>query len=457
MNLRNSIRSICSEKAFYMSVIGLLVALPLAEFITEIIWRFNEDIMPSFFQPQILMAFGIIGTLLTVLYWVSADYGRRKFRIADVFYFTLLFFMILSAVFSKNPGEYSRGYAFYCENPLHFLAYYWLYFAGTLIDDKKYRRNILFVYLGVALFQGIFAFLQTFNIELAYCPSYHAERAAYGLTQNSNFFAGLCLVFAACASGVYIFADELNIPKKMRYLILVLAAFLFYVMLGSRARLAWVGFAGLLIFYIISMAVMFRKDKESVRAPLKRSLILAGCFLAVFLAALFFTDYIREATVRSYWEVANGDVDKIGSDRIYNWKMGLSSVPGHWLTGVGLDNYSYVFLSDPGYQFGMYVQEKGHNEYLHTMVTQGVPALINYLALLIYACGGAVKSILKRSSGEERAVTWILLGMFASYAVQAFFNSSIINVVVYFWFVIGLITPRTVIKPDKNRLNSADL
>ena len=105
----------------------------------------------------------------------------------------------------------------------------------------------------------------------------------------------------------------------------------------------------------------------------------------------------------------------------------------------------------------MYVQEKGHNEYLHTMVTQGIPALINYLALLVFACSGAVKSILKRASGEERAVTWILLGMFTAYAVQAMLNSSIINVVVYFWLVVGLITPRTVIKPDKNRLNSADL
>ena len=457
MNWRNSIKRACSEKMFYWTVVALLAGMPVAEFFTEIVCRSNDDLIPSFFQPQILMAFGIIGTVITILYWLSLDYRKRRFRIADVFYITLIFFMVISAVFSLNPGVYARGYAFYCENPLHFLAYYWLYFAGTLIDDGKYRKNILFVYLGVAFFEGIFAFLQTFDIELAYCPSYHAERAAYGLTQNSNFYAGLCVVFVACAAGLFIFSDEMGLSKNMRRLILMLASFLFYTMLGSRARLAWVGFVGMAIFYLISLLIMYRRDGKVLKPVIKRSLIILGCFLAVFLITFFFTDYIREATVRSYWEVKNGDVDKIGSDRIYNWKKGLSSVPGHWLTGVGLDNYSYVFVSDPDYEIGMYVQEKGHNEYLHTMVTQGIPALINYLALLVFACSGAVKSILKRDSGGVRAVTWILLGMFTAYVVQAMLNSSIINVVVYFWLVLGLITPRTVIGHNKNTLNSSDL
>lgn len=457
MSLRNSINNACSEKLFYWTVVALLTGLPVAEFFTEILCRFNDDLIPSFFQPQILMAFGIIGTAITVLYWLSLDYRKRKFRIADVFYFTLIFFIVISAVFSLNPGVYARGYAFNCENPLHFLAYYWLYFAGTLIDDGKYRKNILFVYLGVAFFEGIFAFLQTFDIELAYCPSYHAERAAYGLTQNSNFYAGLCVVFVACAAGLFIFSDEMGLSKNLRHLILALAAFLFYTMLGSRARLAWLGFAGMVIFYLISLLIMYRRDRKALKPVIKRSLIILGCFIAVFLIVFFFTDYIREATVRSYWEVANGDVEKIGSDRIYNWKKGLACVPDHWLTGVGLDNYSYVFVSDPDYEVGMYVQEKGHNEYLHTMVTQGIPALINYLALLVFACSGAVKSILKGTSGEERAVTWTLLGMFTAYAVQAMLNSSIINVVIYFWLVVGLITPRTVIGHNKNTLNSSDL
>ena len=173
MSLRNSIGNLVSEKVFYRACVILLGGLPIVEIITEIIGRFNNIILPSFFLPQMTGIFGVFGTLITILYWLSMERGKRKLRISDIFYFTLLFFMILSAVCSRNPGVYSEGDYFYCENPLHFLAYYWLYFAGTLIDDPKYRKNLLYLFAGVAVLEGIFAFLQTFNIELSYSLYYY--------------------------------------------------------------------------------------------------------------------------------------------------------------------------------------------------------------------------------------------------------------------------------------------
>lgn len=451
MSRDNGLGRLISEDVFYKAVVALLVGLPVIEFFTEMLGKFNDDIIPSFFQPQVLSLFGILGTLMTALYWISSIAEKRKLRIADIFYLTLIFFMVISAVFSLNPGVYSAGYLFYCENPFHFLAYYWLYFAGTLIDDHKHRKNLLLVFICVALFEAIFAFLQTFDIELSYSLYYHTPYTAYGLTQNSNFYGGMCILFIACISGVYIFADNIIGSKVRDYVLPLASGFLFYTMIGSRARLAWVGFIALVIFYIISFAVIYKRDKDKkvLKAALKRALILIGVYFTVFLIAFFFTDYIRESATRSYWEVANGDVDAMGSDRIYNWRMGLAQVPKHWLTGVGLDNYRYVFVSDPGYHEGMYLQDKAHNEYLHTLVTQGVPALINYLALLIFAAVGAVKSILNETSYKRRAVTWILLGMFITYTAQALFNSSINYVVIYFWLVIGLIMPRTAIRTQK--------
>ncbi len=451
MSSNNSLGRFISVEVFYKAVVALLVGLPVLEFFTEILCRFNDDIIPSFFQPQLLSLFGILGTLMTALYWIYTIVEKRKLRIADIFYLTLVFFMVISAVFSLNPGEFSAGSLFYCENPMHFLTYYWLYFAGTLIDNAKYRKNLLFVFIAVALFESIFAFLQTFDIELSYSLYYHTSYTAYGLTQNSNFYGGMCILFIACISGVYIFADNIINSKLKDYVLPTAAGFIFYTMIGSRARLAWVGFIALVLFYVISFIVMFRRDKDKkvLRAALKRALILLGIYFAVFLIAFFFTDYIREITTRSYWEVANGDVDAMGSDRIYNWRMGLAQVPKHWLTGVGLDNYRYVFVSDPGYHDGMYLQDKAHNEYLHTLVTQGVPALINYLALLIFAAKGAVKAIIDETSYKRRAVIWILLGMFITYTAQALFNSSINYVVIYFWLVIGLITPRTALRTQK--------
>ena len=181
MSTRSSLDRLVSEEVFCKAVIGLLVGMPVVELFTEFLCRFNDMIIPSFFQPQILALFGMFGTVLTVLYWIASVPSKRKLRMADIFYLTLLFFMIISAVFSLNPGVYSYGMMFYCENPLHFLAYYWLYFAGTLIDNVKYRIRILYAYLIVAVLEVTVAFLHTFDIEIIPCTTYRAPHAAYGL------------------------------------------------------------------------------------------------------------------------------------------------------------------------------------------------------------------------------------------------------------------------------------
>ena len=445
MEQKSLVNSLISEKAFYMTVIILITGLPVVELITEILFMFDESFIPSSIEPIVLAAFGVMGTLLTVLYLCVTISKNRKLRTADIFYFTLIFFMVISAVFSHDPGVYCGGDTNRCENPLHFLAYFWMFFAGSLIDTWKYRRNIILSFLGVSILEGIFAFLQTFNIELAFSYLYRADRSAYGLTQNSNYYGALCVIFVAAIAGLYIFADQTVKSKAFRIALPAIAAFVFYTMLGSRARLAWVGFAALVIFYVISLIVMIRKskDKAEIKPAVKRSLIILGVFTAVFLFAFFFTDYIREVAVRSYWEVANGKPEMMGSKRFYIWDMAVKSIPQNWLTGVGLDNFQHVFLSSPDFSEDMYFKDKAHNEYLQILVTQGIPALINYLALLIFTCVGAVKNILNETSKEKRAVTWILLGALIGYAAQAFFNNSITYVVIYFWLIIGLLIPRT--------------
>ena len=445
-----SLNSFISEEVFYKVVLALVISMPVVEFFTEILSRFT-DIFPCFFQPMILSLFGVFGTMLVVIYWFTSKAQKRAFRYADLFYFSLLFFMIISAVFSKNPGIYSSGDFNRCENPLHFLAYFWLFFAGSLIDKWEYRKKILFSFLAVSLLEGVFAFLQTFNIELSYSYMYRADRAAYGLTQNSNYYGCLAAIFVACVSGLYIFAGSVISSKVLRSILPAIAAFLFYTMLGSRARLAWVGFAALMVFYVISLSIMYRKanDKAVIKSAVKRALILLGAFAVIFLIAFFFTDYIREVTERSYWEVANGKPEMVGSRRVYIWKTGLGAVLDYWLTGVGLDNFKFVFEYEGIVHEEMFIKDKAHNEYIQLLVTQGIPAFVNYLALLIYTAVGAVRNILKESSAEKRAVTWILLGMFVTYAAAAFFNNSIIYVALYFWLVIGLIIPRDSVRIKK--------
>ena len=88
------------------------------------------------------------------------------------------------------------------------------------------------------------------------------------------------------------------------------------------------------------------------------------------------------------------------------------------------------------------VQDKGHNEYIHMMATQGIPAIINYLLLLIYSVSRAVKNIFGEKDDVKRSLLWICLGIVAAYLAQALLSSSVLNVAPYFWLMLGIITPR---------------
>ena len=97
VSVSNNLDRLLSEKSFYRVVLCLLVGLPVVEFITEIITRFDDRIIPSFFEPQIISLFGILGTLMTVGYFISSFSRKRRLRTCDIFYFTLILFRCIFA------------------------------------------------------------------------------------------------------------------------------------------------------------------------------------------------------------------------------------------------------------------------------------------------------------------------------------------------------------------------
>ena len=102
-----------------------------------------------------------------------------------------------------------------------------------------------------------------------------------------------------------------------------------------------------------------------------------------------------------------------------------------------------------GQIFLRFLGHKGHNEYIHILVTEGVFALVNYLALLFYAFFTGMKSALK-SINKDRAnavVTCIFLTMFIAYTSQACFNSSVVNTAPYFWVVLGMVMTKNHQRP----------
>lgn len=431
-----------SEKFQYYYIISAILMVPGCELITELFG------MTYISQPTVLELIGLVGLIQVCCHFVKNVRGEKKYYPSDIFFVLLVLFSMISLIFSKDIEASLTGYI-YDELPLHFVAYYCLMFAGTRINDKGFRKNILYVFCTVALLQGIVAFFQTFGFRIVEClfgAEIHAEyNMAYGLTHHSNWFAGISCIFCAVSLGMFMFSDKNGIK---RYIFLALGALSFYVSLCTGARIAWVGNICMILFYLISFIVMNHKDYDTVllKEKKKRFGIFMLTWTIVFVVTMLCKDVARMAIfdfVNEFKSVgeSNGSLDALGSSRFYIWRYGLESVPDNWLTGVGLDNYIYAFTSNPSWKPGMFYQEKGHNEYIHTLVTQGVFAAVNYISMLIYSAVTGVKNVIAAKDEEERGVTWTLLGMFVAYASQAFFNSSVINTAFYFWIIVGLVMP----------------
>lgn len=433
---------IASEKFQYYYIAAIMLLVPVCELVTELFG------ITYISQPTVLELAGLTGIIQVLCYFVKNIKGEKIYYPSDIFFVLLFLFSAISLIFSKDIENSVTGYN-YDELPIHFAAYYCLMFAGTHINDKRLRKNILYVFCAVALLQGVVAFFQTFGFRIVDCLFGSASHAkynmAYGLTHNSNWFAGISCIFCAVSLGLFMFSDNNRIK---RYMFLALGALSFYVSLCTTARIAWVGNICIILFYLVSFSVMKRRGyaSELLRERKRRF----GIFMLMWAVVLVIIILCKDSVFRGildfinegrYIKENNGSLDALGSNRFYIWRYGLEAVPDNWLTGVGLDNYRYAFFSNPSWEPGMFYQDKGHNEYIHTLVTQGVFAAVNYILLLVYSAVTGVKNVMSAKDEEERGITWVLLGMFVAYASQAFFNSSVINTAFYFWIIVGMTMP----------------
>ena len=444
------------DKLFCYLAMAFLVLLPVEEIVFEFLRKFKvkpfKKFTPTKYQAYIIAVFAVILLVVILLSFISRiAKGGFKLYAADIFFFTLTAFMLISMFCSQNFGVFAGGSEYNCEWPLHFMCYFGLFYAGSMIKDPGLRKKILYAYAVIAVIEGIVAFFQTYDIEIAYClfRTDRVERTTYGTVQNTNFYATFSCILTSATSGLFIFSSKISKSKVFKWGMLAITLLMFYTLLASQSRTAWLGMAGFIFTYIISLIVMRKGaiDKDSLRLITIDFLTLICGYAAVIIVTIICTPYIvsrvEYTATHDVENLLTGD-EGFGSGRGWIWKVALHATRNYPLTGIGLDNLGQAFREMPTYIEGVsLVQDKGHNEYIHTKATQGIPALINYLALLIYSVSGAVKAIFKEKDDLKRSLLWIFLGVVATYLAQALLSSSILNVAPYFWLILGLITPRT--------------
>ena len=431
----NLIKKLNIEKLSTILIMASMILLPLTELICALLDQ------PFLFQEEIVVMFGTCS--LIVLMFMILKNSKMNFYKSDLLIAAMFFFAILSLIFSKDMEQSIYGHhPTYREGILVFLSYYSVAVVASRIIDTKNRKWILKTFFGLAIVETFVGILQ-FNGLWPY-PAYFGDTVAigesafgfptfaFGFTENSNFFGALTVIFTGLTAGMFLLSKG-----KIRILSLFLTAFCFYGVITTSCRLSLLGMIGMLCYlFLISIIAHKLKITKDVLTG-KNLLKLSAIYIVVYLIAILLTPELLNNLLKFSRELSSGNMDTLGSNRLLIWRKGLATVPKYWYVGTGLDNYVYSFYwNNPDYT-GFY-QDKGHNEYIHILVTQGVFALTTWLTLIFYNLVTSAKRFFN-TNNEETKITFILIAMYGGYLCQALANSSVTNVAIYNWIITGLL------------------
>jgi tetratricopeptide (TPR) repeat protein len=351
---------------------------------------------------------------------------------------------IVSTAFSVSPipslvGDYLRW------EGLWTLAGYWVLFGAAL---RWGRTRKLFVLLWPALLAGsvvvsilgLAEFFQVFQLGQAmdlFCAAGFGTSKAVSsrivsTCGNAAFLGGYLAMTTPLAVGLAL-SDDLPRPW-WRPLATGAAVLSGITLVLTYARAAWLGGA-------IGVLVVIAALK-----PDRRRLVQAGvaCLAALIIAA-------GAAAATGRWSIPERVLSSVDlSSGSLPQRLGilgdtLPMVRDHWLVGVGLDAYAYVFPSYASPELlrtasgGNLRNDRAHNDLLQVLATQGVIGLAAWIWFLVAYALAAVRGIRRAPSGWTRAV---LVGAGAAtlaYLVQAQLEFSTFVVSPLFWALAGIV------------------
>lgn len=137
--------------------------------------------------------------------------------------------------------------------------------------------------------------------------------------------------------------------------------------------------------------------------------------------------------------------ERLGSARGYIWSRSLPLVVKSPVFGYGPDTFFAVFpqgdLLAKYYAYGtsQMLVDKAHNLYLQIAISEGVPALIAFLVLVLAYLASSFRLYALRKEYSSRqalgaAITLAIIG----YLGAGFFNDSIVSVAPIFWTLLGV-------------------
>ena len=381
----------------------------------------NSD---HFYLPKLVLLVLFTFVLLVYLFYHREEI--KKFKVMDDITLASLAFLLmltLSLFFAMDLKESLLGRVYRYEGYLTIVLYLFLFWGSRFIRNHQLVLRMLLV--GIVI-QAIYGIAQTSGFDPILRDDVRLGwQSAFGTLGNPNFY-GSFMVIALPLSIWYMFKHQFHIGA-------VIYALVFYALLASMTRGAWLG-ASVGLFVCLGLA------RKSTSYLSKISLI----FVISFVLLVQFNSSHQNQVVTQALSIPKEAVEVLvqaetapqaGSYRIFIWTHVVALIKERPMTGYGFDYLPKLFFEyyqkDMQSVMGRLMTiDKAHNEYLNIAVSAGIPSLIAYLTLVFV--------VLKNSVSKEKN---LLLAVIIAYLVQAFFNISVVSVAFLFWILLGRLVP----------------
>ena len=375
----------------------------------------DELLFSDYSRGYIFLMF--INIIAIIIHLIKNKYQKNSAHICVLFIFA---FTLISTMFALVQRVALLGFQDRYEG-LFSIAYYLTLLILSSFIDKKHKKIIVNCIIFTGIIQTIYAILQIYKVPGIYNGH---PGSAQGFITNPNFF-GTYMILCVCYS-LGLFLDEEKISRKIIYV--VTSLILMIGLLISNASSAGVAY----LFVFIYILIFCIKKKKIAKLLATIAILAVSIIITMNLGKTNMLNDLNQ-TAKEATEVAKGNTnDNFGSGRMFIWKNTLPIIPKYLLHGAGVDNFYFAFGDKPlQTSDGRIFFDKAHNEYLQTLVTQGIFSLISYLALFAIVTKKGIKHSFKQN---EVFLVLPIIG----YLVQAFFNISVIEVAPIFYIALGL-------------------
>ena len=374
----------------------------------------------------VLLALNLV---LLVILW------RKHYLKRNIVYILMAIFAVLSilaTILAVNVERSIFGDKDWREGLLVLMYYFSLMAIGSTLD-KKYKKKTIIVLLVFGAIECAYGVCQAFRAPFVKDMQHYVGRVngrkvyetwSTGFAGNPNFFSTLVLICIGYA--ISLFVDEKPGKKSAIYLALVML-FACGIIVGNTMSCV-VGLAAMMILLLIFTI----KHKKLGKIVSLICVMVAVVFMMIILGK---TTLVQDVgvTFSQASKMAQGDIKgNFGTNRIYIWQNALEVAPNHLWHGTGIDGFCDAFPDDClRNKIGVKRINKAHNEYLQILITEGIFALVVYLAMCgIIVCRGV------KDGFKNKTLLFVLPVI--GYLVQAFFNISVITVAPLFFLAMGL-------------------